>query len=155
MWHFSAISLGRVVSGKEHFMVLSNLDARHSKESAWVSCRLKPRNHNFDNIMVTFKPINDAQNHLAPKVRIFARLNQDGNQIEICVANEGSQANLSMEVFLWNIRLDETQTIGSKLFQLPPASTKILSTFQPTDIRDNCGSNEAGYDFRIHFKPHF
>ena len=130
-----------------------NVDARHGKESVWISCFLKPKVKPANYVFVNFKPINDRD--LPKKVKIFARINQNG-EIEICVQNLGSlKMELSMEAHLWDRPIDETQSIGSRMFKLESYEWTILAKFKSENIRFLNRSLENGFDLRIHFKPHF
>lgn len=132
---------------------VKTLDARHGKESAWISCKLQPRCLHLDNVLVNFKPVNEFDN--TKRLRIFAHLNHR-EEIEICVQNLGDlKLELSMEVYLWNRRFDETQTVGSIQSKVEANESKIVATFRLDQQRVQCGSFHEGLDLRIHFKPHF
>ena len=128
------------------------LEARHGKESAWISINLKPSLNNFDNVVVSFKPIKkyDAVNRL----RIFARRFKKSPKIEVSIQNIGDlKIELKMETFCWDKNIDDVQSIGKTKLNLEPDQTGPLAFFRLDNMEFNCGGFKNGIDFRIHFKP--
>ena len=128
------------------------LEARHGMESAWISCNLKPRLNNLDNVIVTFKPINKKD--VTKRLRIFAHRIKDSPKINVSIENLGDlKIDLNMETFCWDRDVNDVQSIGKSKFCLEPNHSGSLAIFKLDDIKLKCGGYKSGIDFRIHFRP--
>ncbi len=129
------------------------LEARHGKESAWVHCKLKTKSRELENLLVSFPSVNEFDR--MKTLRIFTRLNHI-NKTEVVVQNVGPlKIELSLECYLWDRRVDETQSIGVMMKKLEKEESHILTAFSEGDMRVNAGTFQEGINLRIHFKPHY